>query len=215
MSDSKNVPTPQSDLENMISDLFSAIPSASPINPFTRVKQFSRATPMTSFPSFDPTYINRLLSSGYCAYLKMDGVHARIYIRSGNSDTVKVAAQSGKDCTDKLSSGMKANLLRLFPGSSRTEVEGFYAIESKVLYLFDITMSDGKPLREPFVERWQRLPRVHGSEDIVVLRLLKNMREIRSAIRDHSFFPALDGVVLRDMGLKYWHTNIRCRFPLP
>ena len=126
-----------------------------------------------------------------------------------------MVAQNAKDCTDKLSDEIKADLLRLFPSTGKTNVEGFYAIKSSHLYLFDVTQVGGKMLMLPFPERWQRLPRIHGSRNITILRLFNDMRAIRAEVRSHSFVPELEGIVLRESRGVISFQERRFKFPLP
>jgi hypothetical protein len=166
MSDSDQKSTPP--ISNTVQDYdpFLRGPWEGLFDPFKNVRQFSAVKPMTSFTSFDPKQINLLMASGYRAYLKMNGVHARISLRSSERAPVIMVAQNAKDCTDKLSGKIKADLLRMFPSTGKTNIKGFYAIKSSHLYLFDVTQVDGKMLMLPFPERWQRLPRIHGSRNI-------------------------------------------------
>ncbi len=176
-------------------DLFANAPLAPRIG--KPIKQFGRAKAMHNHPRSDSDFIKRLFADGYVAYLKMKGVHARIYLRHTETEPVIMIGQRGDEKTSQLEKAMRDSLLRLFPGAHRTCLEGFYSVSSGRLYIFDVTVVDGTRLYLPFRDRHQRVPRIHGAKDIVYLPLMGNRAALFASVRGKAENPDLDGIVPR------------------
>jgi len=194
-------------------DLFANAPRAPIIGKPT--KQFGRAKTMHNHPRFDTRFMQRLFSDGYVAYLKMKGVHARVYLRHSETDPVIMVAQSGDEKTSHLNKSMCGDLLRLFPGTHRTILEGFYSVSSGRLYIFDVIVVDGSRLYLPFRDRHQRVPRIHGAKGIGYLPLLGSRADLFASVRGEAENPDLDGIVMRQTSGTNPEHNIRFRFTLP
>ncbi len=170
--------------------------------------------PKTSIRA-DVQAIQRILSHGWAAQLKIHGHRAQIHIPADSSQRLLVYNRQGQLHKVQPSAELAADLYRLFaPQFDWTVIDTEWLKASRKIFVFDILKRSGELQHSKcYRERYDLLPRIYRSEYIETLPLIYSAKRCMEQMQKAPDY--VEGLVLKSLETKGFHDTslVRCRFP--
>lgn len=152
--------------------------------------------PTASLPP-EAALIKKFLTRGWIAQKKMNGARIQIHVPANPALPLVYYTRQGTVHTKAMNLDMEALLRTLLaPAENWNIVEGEWIRATGRIFLFDTLMDSGRVLsREPYIDRYRRLPRDFISPTLKVLSIIRTTAEALKVLLGDDVL--VEGLVLK------------------